>query len=65
MVFKQERVGRFNEGIKFLELCGFERVEGGKYLFLPRERVERGTLKSAAAELQNALTNPFFGLLSA
>ncbi|KAH6803542.1 ubiquitin-associated domain-containing protein [Perilla frutescens var. frutescens] len=60
----QDRVGKFNEGTIFLELCGFERVEGGNYLFLPRERVDRGVLKSAAAELHNALTNPFFGLFS-
>ncbi|XP_057809041.1 uncharacterized protein LOC131023507 isoform X2 [Salvia miltiorrhiza] len=61
----QDRVGRFEEGVKFLELCGFERVEGGNFLFLPRERVDRSLLKSAAAELHNALTNPFFGLFSA
>ncbi|KAL1544600.1 UBX domain-containing protein 1-like [Salvia divinorum] len=60
----QDRVGRFEEGVKFLELCGFERVEGGNFLFMPRERVDRSMLKSAAAELHNALTNPFFGLFS-
>ncbi|XP_012835191.1 PREDICTED: UBX domain-containing protein 1 isoform X1 [Erythranthe guttata] len=59
----QERVGKF-EGIEFLELCGFERVDGGKFLLLPRENVDIGVLKSAAIELHNASTNPFFGLLS-
>ncbi|XP_041992720.1 UBX domain-containing protein 1-like [Salvia splendens] len=60
----QERVGRFEEGVKFLELCGFERVEGDNFLFMARERVDRSLLKSAAAELHKALTNPFFGLFS-
>ncbi|KAL2508048.1 ubiquitin-associated (UBA)/TS-N domain-containing protein [Forsythia ovata] len=60
----QDRVGKFEDAIKFLELCGFERVEGGNFLFLPREKVDMGVLKLAGAQLQNALTNPFFGLLS-
>lgn len=65
LAFLQNRIGRFEEGVKFLELCGFERAEGGNFLFLPRERVDRSILKSAAAELNNALTNPYFGLFSA
>ncbi|CAA2997268.1 UBX domain-containing 1-like isoform X1 [Olea europaea subsp. europaea] len=60
----QDRVGKFRDAIKFLELCGFERVEGGDFLFLPREKIDMGVLKVAGAELQNAITNPFFGLLS-
>ncbi|KAK6163159.1 hypothetical protein DH2020_000023 [Rehmannia glutinosa] len=60
----QDRVGKFEDGIKFLELCGFERVEGGNFLLLHREKIDTGVLKSAASELQNALMNPFFGLLS-
>ncbi|XP_022887978.1 uncharacterized protein LOC111403629 isoform X6 [Olea europaea var. sylvestris] len=60
----QDRVGKFRDAIKFLELCGFERVEGGNFLFLPREKIDMGVLKVAGAELQNAITNPFFGLLS-
>ncbi|KAM7521825.1 hypothetical protein LguiA_011727 [Lonicera macranthoides] len=60
----QDRVGAFEEGVKFLELCGFERVEGGKFLYLPRDKVDMEVLISAGAELQSALTNPFFGLLS-
>ncbi|KAM7527417.1 hypothetical protein LguiB_030827 [Lonicera macranthoides] len=60
----QDRVGAFEEGFKFLELCGFERVEGGKFLYLPRDKVDMEVLISAGAELQSALTNPFFGLLS-
>ncbi|GFQ02685.1 UBX domain-containing protein 6 [Phtheirospermum japonicum] len=60
----QERVGKFEEGIKFLELCGFERVERDKFLLLPQEKVDLSVLKLAASELHNALMNPFFGLLS-
>lgn len=60
----QDRVGKFQDAIKFLELCGFERIKGGNFLFLPREKIDMGVLKVAGAELQNALTNPFFGLLS-
>ncbi|KAL8057980.1 hypothetical protein ABFX02_04G219000 [Erythranthe guttata] len=60
----QERVGKFEEGIEFLELCGFERVDGGKFLLLPRQNVDIGVLMSAAIELHNASRNPFFGLLS-
>ncbi|XP_076887346.1 plant UBX domain-containing protein 2-like [Bidens hawaiensis] len=60
----KERVGRFEQGVKFLELCGFERVEGDKYLYLPRERFDMTVFKSAGNILQSAITNPYFGLLS-
>ncbi|KAL0417475.1 UNVERIFIED_CONTAM: hypothetical protein Sradi_1161000 [Sesamum radiatum] len=60
----KDRVGQFEQGIEFLELCGFERVEGGNFLLLPREKVDMRLLNLAGTELQSALTNPFFGLLS-
>ncbi|KAL4558571.1 hypothetical protein LXL04_036772 [Taraxacum kok-saghyz] len=60
----KERVGIFKQGVKFLELCGFERVEGGEYLTLRRSRVNMAVLKSAGNELQSAITNPYYGLLS-
>ncbi|XP_023737612.1 uncharacterized protein LOC111885598 isoform X1 [Lactuca sativa] len=60
----KERVGIFEEGVKFLEVCGFERVEGGEYLLLPRGEVDMTVLKFAGNELQSAITNPYFGLLS-
>ncbi|KAK4440483.1 hypothetical protein Salat_0383200 [Sesamum alatum] len=60
----QDRVGKFEQGIEFLKLCGFERVKGGNFLLLPREKVDMGLLNIAGTELQSALTNPFFGLLS-
>lgn len=52
------------EGTEFLELCGFEEIEGGKFLFLPRDKVDLEVLKSAGTALNTAITNPFFGLLS-
>ncbi|XP_071714092.1 uncharacterized protein [Rutidosis leptorrhynchoides] len=60
----KERVGIYEQGIKFLELCGFERVEGGRFLFLHRSHVDMALFRSAGNMLQSAITNPFFGLLS-
>ncbi|XAR62561.1 hypothetical protein NMG60_11017367 [Bertholletia excelsa] len=59
----QARVGSLSGGIGFLELCGFEKIEGGEFLFLPREKVDMAVLKSAGTELNNAINNPFFGVL--
>ncbi|XP_052188187.1 uncharacterized protein LOC127798682 [Diospyros lotus] len=59
----QARVGSLKGGIEFLELCGFEKMEGGEFLFLPRDRVDRAVLNSAGTELNNAINNPFFGVL--
>lgn len=59
-----DRVGHFKEGVDFLELCGFERIEGGKFLYLPRDKFETETFRSAGAQLESAITNPFFGLIS-
>ncbi|KAG7995470.1 hypothetical protein I3843_01G111200 [Carya illinoinensis] len=59
----QERVGAFSGGIEFLELCGFEKIEGGEFLFLPRDKVDMAVLNSAGAELDSAIKNPFFGVL--
>ncbi|XP_057472415.1 uncharacterized protein LOC130760993 isoform X1 [Actinidia eriantha] len=60
----QDRVGNMKEGTEFLELCGFERDEGDKFLFLPGNKVDAEVLKSAGTVLNSAITNPFFGLLS-
>ncbi|PSS34857.1 Ubiquitin carboxyl-terminal hydrolase [Actinidia chinensis var. chinensis] len=59
----QARIGGLKGGIEFLELCGFEKIEGGEYLFLPRDKVDRAVLNSAGTELNNAINNPFFGVL--
>ncbi|GMN50301.1 hypothetical protein TIFTF001_019460 [Ficus carica] len=34
----QERVGSLKGGVEFLELCGFERTEGGEFLYLPQDK---------------------------
>ena len=60
----QDRVGSLKGGIEFLELCGFERTEGGDFLYLPRDKVDMAVLKSAGSEIKSAITNPFFGVLS-
>ncbi|CAL5388036.1 unnamed protein product [Camellia sinensis] len=60
----QDRVGNMKEGVEFLELCGFERVDEGKFLLLPEDKVDIAVLKSAGNVLDSAITNPFFGLLS-
>ncbi|PON92541.1 Zinc finger, C2H2 domain containing protein [Trema orientale] len=59
----QERVGALKGGIEFLELCGFEKIEGGEFLFLARDKVDVTVLHSAGAELDSAIKNPFFGVL--
>ncbi|KAM7261403.1 hypothetical protein ACFE04_008770 [Oxalis oulophora] len=59
----QDRVGSLKGGIEFLELCGFEKIEGGEFLFLARDKVDRTILSSAGSELNSAINNPFFGVL--
>lgn len=59
----QDRVGKLEGGIKFLELCGFEKVEGDEFLFLARDKIDRAVLNSAGTELNSAINNPFFGVL--
>lgn len=60
---KQERVGSLTGGIEFMELCGFEKIEGGEFLFLPRDKIDSAIINSAGAELNSAINNPFFGVL--
>ncbi|XP_004504346.1 uncharacterized protein [Cicer arietinum] len=59
----QERVGALKGGIEFLEICGFEKIDSGEVLFLPRNKVEIPVLNSAGSELDSAIKNPFFGVL--
>ncbi|XP_058731702.1 uncharacterized protein LOC131603421 [Vicia villosa] len=59
----QDRVGALKGGIEFLEICGFEKIDGGEILFLPRDKVEIPVLNSAGSELDSAIKNPFFGVL--
>ncbi|XP_021720065.1 UBX domain-containing protein 1-like [Chenopodium quinoa] len=60
----QESVGSLIGGVRFLELCGFEKTNRGQFLYLPREKVDRVTLNSALSALHSAITNPYFGLFS-
>ncbi|KAJ6390038.1 hypothetical protein OIU77_024292 [Salix suchowensis] len=60
----QNKVGRLRGGIEFLELCGFERIEEDKYLFLPRDKVNLAVLNSAGLQIKSAMSNPFFAALS-
>uniref|UniRef100_M4F8Q4 UBA domain-containing protein n=2 Tax=Brassica campestris TaxID=3711 RepID=M4F8Q4_BRACM len=60
----QERVGRFKEGMEFMELCGFKREGGSEFLSLANDEGDMSRLRDAAFQLQSAVTNPFFGLLS-
>ncbi|URE08245.1 PUB domain [Musa troglodytarum] len=59
----QDRVGSLHGGVEFLELCGFEKLEDGEFLFLPRDKVDMAVLNSAGSELNSAIANPFFGVL--
>ncbi|CAN6890314.1 unnamed protein product [Brassica oleracea] len=59
----QERVGSLRGGIEFMELCGFEKMEGGEFLFLPRDKIDPAVINSAGTELNSAINNPFFGVL--
>ncbi|CAD5178869.1 unnamed protein product [Musa acuminata subsp. malaccensis] len=59
----QDRVGGLHGGVEFLELCGFEKLEDGEFLFLPRDKVDMAVLNSAGSELNSAIANPFFGVL--
>ncbi|CAM8918142.1 unnamed protein product [Rhodiola kirilowii] len=58
----QERVGALG-GVAFLELCGFAKLEGDEFLFLPQDKVDKLLLTSAGSELNSAINNPFFGVL--
>ncbi|CAL9781414.1 unnamed protein product [Musa acuminata subsp. burmannicoides] len=59
----QERVARLKGGMEFLELCGFEKLEGDEYLYLPRDKVDMAVLSAALSQLNSAMENPFFGVL--
>lgn len=44
------------DGLKFLELCKFEKVERDEFFFLPYYEVEEELLKAANDELNQALS---------
>lgn len=47
--------------INFLELIGFHKED--EFLVMPVEKASPETLNAAEGELNNACTNPFFGVL--
>eukprot|EP00879_Flechtneria_rotunda_P025672 GHRR01027306.1.p1 GENE.GHRR01027306.1~~GHRR01027306.1.p1 ORF type:complete len:186 (+),score=60.47 GHRR01027306.1:425-982(+) len=57
----QSRVGAVPGSVDFLKHVGFQEEDG--VLVLPRDQVNMEVLNSAGAEINNALTNPFFGVL--
>lgn len=59
----QARVAVVPGAVEFLEACGFARDEAGTALFMPREAADVSALNAAGGEVNNALTNPFFGAL--
>jgi hypothetical protein len=57
----QTRVASMNGALKFLELVGFQKEDDS--LLMPAEKASADTLNAAGGELNNACTNPFFGVL--
>ena len=55
------RVSSLNGALKFLEILGFQ--QEGDFLVMPAERASADALNAAGGELNNASTNPFFGVL--
>lgn len=61
-------MGCYPESFEFLSLCGFVREAGeggaeGEFLAVPQGKVDVAVLRAAAAELNSAITNPYFGVL--
>ncbi len=57
----QGRVSSLYGALKFLEVVGFQ--QEGDFLVMPAEKATADTLNAAGGELNNACTNPFFGVL--
>ncbi|WIA09100.1 hypothetical protein OEZ85_008512 [Tetradesmus obliquus] len=57
----QARVASVPGSVDFLKLVGFEEADG--VLVLPRDKINMEILNSAGGEINNALSNPFFGML--
>ncbi|CAM6093795.1 unnamed protein product [Calypogeia fissa] len=58
----KERVANLG-GVRFLELCGFEKDQSGKFVINPREKVDSILLQTAGSEINSAIVNPFFDVL--
>ena len=59
----QKRVDAVAGGRSFLETFGFEADEAAGTLTLPRDKVDPVLTQMTGAEINGALTNPFFGVL--
>ena len=59
----QSKVGAVPGSVEFLELCGFQKSSSGDVLQMEPGAVRQEVLTLAGAELNSALTNPFFGVL--
>lgn len=59
----QKKVTSLPGALQFLELVGFEKDAGGEVLEMADSKVDIELLNVAGNELQNAMTNPFFGKL--
>lgn len=59
-IFKQ-RVANVNGCMEFLEIIGFKKDETSE--FLTMNEIDDVILNSAASLIENALSNPFFGVL--
>ena len=59
----QQRVASIDGGLRFLALVGFVPDSTGEFLEIPRAAISPAVLNAAGAELQNAMENPFFGVL--
>ncbi|MEW5312464.1 MAG: hypothetical protein WDW38_004097 [Sanguina aurantia] len=57
----QQRVGSLTGSLEFLEHAGFQ--PGEDVLCMPRDKLNLEVLNAAGLALNDALTNPFFGLL--
>ena len=57
----QSRVATLPSSVRFLEVAGFQ--EEGAMLFLSDSQLKMEYIHAAGECLQNALTNPMFGIL--
>ncbi|KAK9839907.1 hypothetical protein WJX74_000208 [Apatococcus lobatus] len=59
----QSKVASVNGSLQFLNLCGFKQNEAADALHMDAASMKQDLLTVAGAELNSALTNPFFGML--
>lgn len=59
----QQRVGSVPGAVEVLEAMGFERAEGGDVLHMADDKADPTALNLLGGEIQNAITNQFFGVL--